>query len=150
FLFFPSADIGGSPLVNIHIAQCIKDSHPLIIFSKKPNDNQFREQFSIDGVEIIDLHRYIDKKVFHFINFFFRGVIATWINKSENPKVFGGESLFFYKIIPHIRKNIPAIELCHLPTWLPYTIGFIDRIDKRIFSTVRLKQEVIEQYDENQ
>ena len=149
YLFFPSADIGGSPQVNIHIAECIRDVNPLIIFSKKPSNNQFEEQFKSTGVKIIDLHVYIDKKIFHFINFFFRGVIAAWINRSENPVVFGGESIFFYKIIPHIKKNIPCIELCHLPTWLPYTIGFIDRIDKRIFSTVRLKEDVIRQYKEN-
>lgn len=149
FLFFPNADIGGSPQVNVDIIQCVKDAYPLIIFSKKPNNNRFRDLFYIKGVRIIDLHAWIDKKAFHFINFFFRGVIASWINRAEKPVVFGGESLFFYKIIPHIRKNIPCIELCHLPTWLPYTIGFVDRINMRIFSTLRLKQDVMRQYDEN-
>src|SRR6516162_6829517 len=84
FLFFPNADIGGSPQVNIHISECIRDVNPLIIFSKKPNNNQFAEQFKATGVKIIDLHLYIDKKIFHFVNFFFRGVIASWINRSEN------------------------------------------------------------------
>src|SRR4029077_2231942 len=84
-----------------------------------------------------------------FVNFFFRGVIASWINKEKDAIVFGGESLFFYKIIPHVRKDIPCIELCHLPTWLPYSIGFIDRINKRVFSTIKLKEQVIQQYDEN-
>ncbi|MBS1597635.1 MAG: glycosyltransferase family 4 protein [Bacteroidetes bacterium] len=149
FLFFPSGDIGGSPQVNLDITHCIKDAQPLIIFSKKPRNNQFRKFFDIEGVGLIDLHPYIDKKIFHFINFFFRGVVATWINKSENPVVFGGETIFFYKIIPHIRKNIPCVELCHLDTWLNYTIGFAKRIDKRIFSTIKLKQDVIRQYDTN-
>lgn len=149
FLFYASADIGGAPKVNADIAACIKDQQPLIIFSKKPKNNQYRELFNIDGVRVIDLHTYIDKKLFHFVNFFFRGVIATWINRAENAIVFGGESLFFYKIIPHIRKNIPCIELCHLPTWLPYSIGLIDRIDKRIFSTLQLKKDVEAQYKAN-
>ncbi len=149
FLFFPNADIGGSPQVNIDITQCTKDANPLIIFSKKPLNNQFKEKFYGIGVRIIDLYSYIDKKPIHFVNFFFRGVLASWINQTENPVVFGGESLFFYKVIPHIRKNIPCIELCHLPTWLHYTIGFIDRIDKRIFSTMKLKEDVEKQYREN-
>ena len=149
FLFFPSADIGGSPQVNIDITQCIKEQHPIIIFSKKPNNNKFKEQFAIDGVKILDLHPYIDKKIFHFINFFFRGVIASWINTAEEPVVLGGEGIFFYKVIPHIRKNIPCIEVSHLPTWLPYNIGFIDRVNTRIFSTNKLKEDVVRQYDEN-
>lgn len=149
FLFFPSADIGGAPQVNIDIAHCIKDTYPIIIFSKKPKNNQFRQLFEETGAKIIDLHPYIDKKAIHFVNFFFRGVIASWINKEKEAIVFGGECLFFYKVIPHIRKNIPCVELCHLPLWFPYSIGLIDRINKRVFSTIKLKEQVIQQYDEN-
>jgi glycosyltransferase involved in cell wall biosynthesis len=149
FLFYASADIGGAPKVNADIAECLKEAQPLIIFSKKPRNNRYRQLFNIDGVRVIDLHVWIDKKIFHFINFFFRGILASWINNSENAIVFGGESLFFYKVIPNVKKNIPCIELCHLATWLPYSIGWIDRIDKRIFSTLKLKEDVVRQYDEN-
>lgn len=149
FLFFSNADIGGGPKVNAQIAECIKDLHPLIIFSKKANNNQFRHLFDIPGIKIIHLHRYIDNKAFHFVNFFFRGLLTAWINKQEKPVVFGGETIFFYKIIPHLRRDIRCIELCHLATWLPYSIGFVDRINLRVFSTQHLKQEVEKQYKEN-
>ncbi|MEO8116453.1 MAG: glycosyltransferase family 4 protein [Bacteroidota bacterium] len=149
FLFFPNADIGGAPRVNADITCCVTDAKPLIIFSKKAANNKFLHLYNLDGVQILDLHRLIDKKIFHFINFFYRGVIASWINESEKPLVFGGESLYFYKVIPHIRKDIPCIELSHLPTWLPYNIGFIDRINQRVFSTNKLKEEVETQYQKN-
>jgi glycosyltransferase involved in cell wall biosynthesis len=149
FLFYPNGDIGGSPRVNIDIAECIKDAHPLIIFSKKPKNNQFRELYNIPGVRVIDLQALIDKKALHFINFFFRGVIAAWINRESNPVVFGGESMFFYKIVPHVRKNIRCVELCHLATWIHYTLAFINRIDLRIFSTLKLKENVEALYKEN-
>lgn len=149
FFFFPSADIGGAPRVNIDITQCVKDQKPLIIFSKKPKNNQFRDEFNIEGVRIIDLHKYIDNKFFHFVNFFFRGVIASWVNKRKNPVLLGGECMFFYKIIPHVKKAAKCIELSHLPTWLNYNLGHIKHIDLRIFSTVKLKEEVIAQYDSN-
>lgn len=149
FLFFPNADIGGSPRVNADIAHCIKNQHPLIIFSKKASNNQFRDRFHIEGVKVMDLHKYIDNKLFHFVNFFVRGLLATWINRQEKVTVLGGESIFFYKVIPHIRKNIPCVELSHLNTWLPYNIGFIDRINTRIFSTEKLLQQVQQQYKEN-
>src|SRR5690348_1781228 len=84
FLFYPNGDIGGSPRVNIDLAECIKEANPLVIFSKKPLNNQFRHLYNIPGVRVIDLQAYIDKKALHFINFFFRGVIASWINRESN------------------------------------------------------------------
>lgn len=149
FLFFPSADIGGSIKVNADITHCIKDLKPLIIFSKKPKNNQFRHLFDIEGVRVIDLHKYVDYKWYHFVNFFFRGVLASWINKVEKPVVFGGESLFFYKIIPHVKKQTNRVELCHLNTWFPFSIAFINYIDKRIFSTPKIKRDVEDQYKAN-
>lgn len=80
--------------MNADITACIKDQQPLIIFSKKPGNNEFRRLFDIEGTRVIDLHRYVDNKWYHFVNFFYRGVLSTWINKAENPVVFGGESLF--------------------------------------------------------
>lgn len=149
FLFFPNGDIGGSPQVNIDLSNCISDTKPLIIFSKKPANNQFIEMYNLPGVRVLDLHKWIDKKYLHFINFFFRGVLASWINKQKSPVVFGGESLFFYKMVPHLKPNVLTVELCHLDTWLSYAIGFIDEIDKRCFSTQKLKQKVEAQYRDN-
>ncbi|HZE85572.1 MAG TPA: glycosyltransferase family 4 protein, partial [Puia sp.] len=148
FLFFPSADIGGAIRVNADIVSCIADRKPLIIYSKKPKNNGFASLFDLEGVRVLDLSGRIDNKLWHFVNFFYRGVLAAWINASENPVVFGGESLFFYKIIPHLKQSVPCIELCHLDTWLPYSIAFIDRIDLRICSTLKLKETIAAQYHE--
>lgn len=149
FLFFPNADIGGSPRVNAELTHLLKDKNPIIIFSKKAHNNQYRQRFEAEGVKILDIHKWIDNKAFHFINFFFRGLIASWINKQPKTIVFGGESIFFYKIIPHVRKNIPCIELNHVNKWLPYSIGFIDRMNARIFSTKAIMKDVEAQYREN-
>ena len=149
FLFFPNADIGGSPRVNAELTHLLKDKNPIIIFSKKAHNNQYRERFEAEGVQIIDIHKYIDNKVFHFVNFFFRGLLAAWINRQEKTIVFGGESIFFYKVIPHVRKDILCIELNHVNKWLPYTIGFIDRMDARIFSTRAILKDVENQYRQN-
>lgn len=149
YLFIPNGDIGGSPQVNIDLIHCIKDKKPLVVFSKKPNNNQFREKYNIEGVRVLDIHRYIDNKLFHFVNFFFRGLLASRINRSKDAVVFGGESIFFYKMLPHLKKEVRCIELCHLDTWLPYSIGFIDRINYRVFSTENLKKKVEAQYREN-
>ncbi len=150
FLFFPNADIGGAPRVNMDITELLKADKPLLIFSKKAHNNLYRERYEKTGVKILDLHPYIDNKLFHFVNFFFRGLLASWINQQDEPVVFGGESIFFYKVIPHIRKSIRCVELTHVDVWIPYTIGFIDRIDARVFSTRKGMQKVEEQYGQNQ
>jgi L-malate glycosyltransferase len=148
FLFFSSADIGGAIKVNADIVECIIDKNPVIIFSKKPKNNGFIGLFRREGVRIIELSGKIDNKLYHFVNFFYRGVLAAWINGVEDPVVFGGECLFFYKVIPHLKKTIPRVELCHLPTWLPYTIGLIDRITVRACSTLKMKEAIEQQYRE--
>jgi glycosyltransferase involved in cell wall biosynthesis len=149
FLFFPNADIGGSPRVNAELTHFLGEKNPIIIFSKRAHNNQYRERFEAGGVKIIDLHKYVDNKLYHFVNFFFRGVLAAWINQQPKTVVFGGESIFFYKVIPHIREDIRTVELNHVHVWLPYTIGFVDRIDARVFSTRQLMEEVEQQYREN-
>lgn len=149
FIFCSSADIGGSIQVNIDLCSCFADQSPLVIFSKKPKNNEFLPFFNMDGVTTIDLHRYIDHKLYHFVNFFYRGVISSWINKVENPIVLGGESLFFYKVLPHIKKEAKRIDICHLNTWFNYSQAFIKDLDARIFSTPKLKREIEELYAKN-
>lgn len=149
FIFSPSADIGGSIQVNADLCSCFAAKHPLVIFSKKPKNNEFISLFKIEGVRTIDFHKYVDNKLYHFINFFFRGVIASWINTVNNPVVIGGESLFFYKVLPHIKKESVRADICHLDTWFNYSQAFIKDLDIRIFSTAKLKEDAEALYKKN-
>ncbi len=149
FLFFPNTDIGGSPKVNIDVTNCIQTFSPVIIFSKKGKNNLFAERFRETGVKMIDLHKWIDNKWLHFINIFYRGMIASWIHQQPEASVLGGECIYFYKVIPHLKKRVRCVEVCHLDTWLTYSVGFIKYIDERVFSTEQLKRDVEKQYKEN-
>lgn len=142
FLFSPSADIGGSLKVNAEILGCIKNKKALVIFSKKPKNNKFIQLYSKAHISKIDLSKYIDNKLYHFVNFFYRGVIASWINKTPNPVIIGGEAIFFYKILPHVKSSTKCIDLCHLNTWFNYSIVFLKYLDQRIFSTPQIKRDV--------
>lgn len=149
FLFFPSADIGGAIKVNADIVNCINDKQVTILFSKKPKNNLFKHLFEVENVTLIDLSQYIDNKTLHFINIIYRGVIATWINRVDKPVVFGGECIYFYKILPYLKKNTKTIELCHLNTWLNYTQAYVRFINYRVFSTKKIKRDVSNQYASN-
>ena len=147
FFFFPNADIGGSPKVNLDIVDCIKeDKKCLIVFSKKPKNNLFKDRFEALGVPILDLQARIDNKFFHFVNFFYRGVIASWINQQPQPTILGGECIFLYKIVPHLSKRVKTIELIHLATWLRYSKVFASYLDIRLFSTLQLMREMKKVY----
>ncbi|MEO5650429.1 MAG: glycosyltransferase family 4 protein [Ginsengibacter sp.] len=149
FIFCPSADIGGANKVNADLCRCFANQTPLVIFSKKPKNNEFLSLFQMPGVRIIDLHRSIDNKLYHFINFFYRGIISSWINKTDHPIVVGGESLFFYKVLPYIKKEARFVEISHLNTWLNYTQAFVKDIDARVFSTAKLKRDAEALYQKN-
>ena len=97
-------------------------------------------------MRIWDIHKYIDNKLYHFVNFFFRGLIAEWVNQAEHPVIFGGECIYFYKIVPHVKKETKRIELCHLNTWFNFSQAFVEYIDARIFSTPQIKRDVEAQY----
>jgi glycosyltransferase involved in cell wall biosynthesis len=148
-IFSPSADIGGSTQVNIDLCQCFAYKKPLVIFSKKPKNNQYLQEFKNTGSKTIDLHHYIDNKLYHFINFFYRGVIAAYINKMDKPVIVGGESLFFYIVVPFIKKEARSVDICHLNTWFNYTQGLIKFLDARIFSTKKIMKDAELLYKKN-
>ncbi len=149
FIFCSSADIGGSIQVNIDLCNCFANKSPLVIFSKKPKNKEFLHQFEMEGVHTIDLHRYVDNKLYHFLNFFYRGVVSSWINSIENPVVVGGESLFFYKVLPFIKKDARRVDVCHLNTWFNYSQSLIKYLDARVFSTEKIKRDAEALYQKN-
>lgn len=149
-MFCPSADIGGANRVNADICKCFPEKKILVIFSKKPANNGFLILFKQPNVTIIDLHKKIDVKWFHFINIYYRSKLAAWINTMPRLTVIGGESIYFYKVLPYLKKNIKKIELTHVNKWLNYTQAFITMMDTRIFSTQNLLQEAATFYSNNQ
>jgi L-malate glycosyltransferase len=149
FLFFPSDGIGGATKVNADILELFISSKPAVIFSKKYNNNAFAKHFDLPNANIIDLRNRIDNKWLYFINIIYRGILSTWINNADDPIVFGGESIYFYKVIPYLKKSARTIELSHLNTWLNYNQAFVKYIDTRITSTPKLKRDIETQYLKN-
>ncbi|HVZ97588.1 MAG TPA: glycosyltransferase family 4 protein [Chitinophagaceae bacterium] len=149
FIFSPSADIGGSVKVNYDLCSCFSNKYPLVIFSKRPKNNEFLHHFQIPNVRSIDLSRYVDYKWYHVVNIFYRGVVASWINQVEKPVVIGGESLYFYKVLPHIKRSALCADVCHLNTWFDYSQRFIKELDARVFSTPAIKRDAEELYRKN-
>jgi L-malate glycosyltransferase len=138
FLVFPNRDTGGSYKVNADISALFKNYRPVIIFTKKELNGGLRHLYEIDEATILDISRWIDNKYYHFLNVIWRGIIAQWVSETNNPVVFGGECIYFYKLVPHIYKKATCIELCHVNKWLNYTQAFAPMIHHRVFSTQKI------------
>lgn len=149
YLFFASDAIGGATKVNADITTMLAKYGPAVVFSKRYGNAGFAEQFRQPGVEILDYRDRIDNKYLYFLNIIYRGMFAAWINGSGTKAVFGGESLYFYKVIPYLKKRVRVVELCHLPTWLNYNQALIPYIDRRIASTPKLRRNIEAQYAAN-
>jgi len=148
-IFSSSADLGGSIRVNADLATCFIDLRPLVIFTKRPKNNGFINLFQNSSIDTLDLHRFIDNKVFHFINIFWRGVLAEWIMQSKPMAIIGGECIYFYKVIPYVSSTIRKIEICHLNTWIRYSLAFEPEISYRVFSTRKVMRDVVDLYKKN-
>ena len=149
FLIYPNRDTGGSYKVNADIARLFSKCKPLMIFTKHELNGGYQHLFEMEGVTTLDISRQIDNKYLHFINVIWRGILAQWILESKNPVLFGGECIYFYKLVPHVYKKATCIELCHVNKWMLYTQAFAPMIHHRVFSTQKIMRDHATMYHEN-
>lgn len=147
FLIYPRYDAGGSMKVNADITKIIAEKKPLILFTKNPKDGKFRNLYSIEGVSVLDIANQIDNKYYHFLNAIWRGILSIWINKHKAPIVFGGEAIYFYKLLPYLRKETKKIEIIHVNKWMNYNQAFVPFIDLRIFTAKKIMADYEHHYD---
>ena len=141
-----NADIGGSTLVHADILEILKDKKLVLVFTKITVNNNFLDRFTNTKGEIYDVSKLIDNKILHVINIVYRGVLVNHINNSKLEKVIGAECLYFYKLLPYLRRNLVTIDITHVNKWQHYTIRFIDFINLRIYSSIGIKRETVQQY----
>lgn len=141
-----NADIGGSTLLHADIVEVLKGEKPVLVFTKKAANNNFLDRFINSGVSMYDISKWIDIKVLHFLNIIYRGILANHINNSSLEKVIGAECLYFYKLLPYLRQNLLRADITHVNKWQHYTIRFLNYIDLRIYSSVGIKKNAVEQY----
>jgi L-malate glycosyltransferase len=149
FLIYPNRDTGGSYKVNADIAKLFNKHKPLMIFTKKELNGGYKHLFEIEGAKTLDISRQIDNKYFHFVNVIWRGILTQWILSTKNPVLFGGECIYFYKLVPHVYQKATCIELCHVNKWLLYTQAFAPMIHYRVFSTQKILRDHEAMYHKN-
>lgn len=107
FFFFPFYHVGGAEKVHAAIVNCFSTDRPWVFFTKKSVNNGFLSFFGPDS-HLHDLW-FLLKYSYPFSV----GVMAGFINKHQKPVVFGSNSLFYYLLLPYLKKEVRRIDLMH-------------------------------------
>jgi L-malate glycosyltransferase len=114
YFLFPFYHIGGAEKVHYLIAQAFRDRKALIFFTRKSQDQGFRQAFMESGHKVVDLSPSTDNKWAYWNNLIMRGRVSGHINNQQKkPVVFNGQCNFAYKLSPWLDPDIPQIELIH-------------------------------------
>jgi L-malate glycosyltransferase len=152
FFFFPSYSIGGGERVQGDILNAVSDKKVLVFFTKISTNSGSLHLHALPNVTIIDIGVHTDNKYKYWMNFFYRGVCAQYINNQKNKtQVFIAQSNFGYKTLPHIKRNIPISEIIHMhvPKFLWVWAPFIKFIHNRILLGPRILEKFKNVYKAN-
>lgn len=144
YFFFPFYHIGGAEKVHYQIVQAFSGKKCIVYFTRKSKGSSLISEFVKAGFEIRDISRYTDNKILYPLNFIYRGIISSIINRQgASTLVFNGQSNFGYKISPWISKKIPQVDLIHaLNTFSEIRIPFLQFYTK----SVTVSDEIIQKH----
>jgi len=107
--FFPYYHTGGAEKVHASILETVSDKKPIVFITGKSNGNAFLEEFKKHAtvmevnllINIGPFNRWVTKK------------IKSICEKNTNVVLFGCNSLFFYRTLPLLSKQVKCIDLIH-------------------------------------
>jgi len=107
FFFFPFYHVGGAERAHAAIVGCFSAERPWLFFTKKSANDGFLSLFGRQA-RLFDNWQLL--KYGYPLSV---GMMAGIINRHEQPVVFGSNSLFFYLLLPYLKKEARCIDLMH-------------------------------------
>ncbi|WP_444626173.1 hypothetical protein ACSLMG_11115 [Flavobacterium columnare] len=150
FFFFPYYHLGGAETVHNDILKIFKDFNSICFITEK-SVNNFNKSLFESNMFLLEVYKYSRKKV----RLFLLKKIAEKINKTDNPRVFGCNSMFFYDLIPFLKDHVKVIDLLHAFSYEEpnasekYSLPVASRINKRIVLGQKTKNDFKELYKTN-
>lgn len=144
FFFFPFYQVGGAEKIHADIVACVAERKPWVFFTNQSKDRKFKSLFATNA-RLFDLSSLINHRFAHYLCL---GALSAFINKHDEPVVFGCNSVFFYQLLPHLRKDVRRLDLIHAfgggieHVSLPY----VHEIDTRVIYSSRVFSELKDQY----
>jgi glycosyltransferase involved in cell wall biosynthesis len=147
FLFFPFYQIGGAERVHAEIVACVSDSRPWVFFTNKSKDEKFRFLFE-RSARIFD----ISKPTLGSLRYYACvGALAAFVNRHAHAVVFGSNNVFFYHLLPHLRRDVRRIDLLHAfgGDIEHVSLPLAPLIDTRVILSSRTRSDLQAQYREH-
>lgn len=142
FFFFPFMHVGGAERVHAEIACCFAGERPWVFFTKRSDNDSFRGLFPA-GARLFD--------VWPLLKYgypFSAGIMAGLINRHKGAVVFGGNSLFYYLLIPFLAPHVRRIDLLHAfgGASEEFSLPVTDKLDRRVVITGKTEADLAAQY----
>jgi glycosyltransferase involved in cell wall biosynthesis len=109
FFFFPFYQVGGAEKVHADIVACVADRRPWVFFTNQSKDAKFKPLFE-GRARLFDIS-FLTLGSLRYYGYV--GALASFINRHEGAVVFGSNTVFFYHLISHLRKEVRRIDLLH-------------------------------------
>lgn len=144
FFFFPFYQVGGAEKIHADIIACVADRKPYLFFTNRSKDGKFKSLFEQSG-RVFDLSSLLNHRYAYYVCL---GALSSCINRHERAMVFGCNSVFFYHLLPHLRKEVRRLDLIHAfgGDIEHVSLPFVDEIDTRVVYSSRAFSDLKNQY----
>jgi glycosyltransferase involved in cell wall biosynthesis len=109
YFFFPFHHLGGAEKVHLDIVGSLCDTSVVVVFCDLSKSAFFKKDFEQHS-RVFDQSRLTRSVVGKA---FMTGYWATVINRTTDPRVFGSNTTFFYRLIPYLKPESIRIDLIH-------------------------------------
>jgi len=144
FFFFPYYQVGGAEKVHADIVACVGGGWPWVIFTCPSKDRKFKHLFE-EHAKVFDLSTLAHHRYAHYVCL---GALSTFINRHHRAVVFGSNNVFFYQLLPSLKKEVRRIDMVHAfggdieLVSLPY----VAEIDRRVICSRKTLDDLKDQY----
>lgn len=145
FFFFPFFHVGGAEKVHADIVGCFAGEEPWVFFTKRSKNSGFKARFPKEA-RLFNLWPLL--KYGYPLS---AGTMAGFINRHENPVVFGSNSLFYYLLIPFLAPHVRCVDLLHAfgGATEELSLPVVERLCRRVVITGKTVEDLKSQYRTN-
>lgn len=144
FFFFPCYHVGGAERVHADILKLVGARRPWIVITNRSENRALRETFSSRG-RLLDLSVFACRRGLEAV---LAGYLASCVNRCQAPVVFGANSSFYYRLLPHLGPDVCCVDLIHAFGGGIETLSLphVERLDRRVVISAKTREDLADQY----
>jgi glycosyltransferase involved in cell wall biosynthesis len=114
FFFFPFYHVGGAEKVHADIVRCMAHYNPVMVILQESKNKKFLPLFEGNADIFDNWHlRLWGKIYYHILVFVYLGYFVALINRQKTPTVFSSNSIYYYYMLPYLKKHVRCMDLTH-------------------------------------